>query len=248
MYQLTLIALYGKKPMPLQRFIADWQARLSVSLGASFRPYDEQQVHATVIGLEAVAGTTNVNANFMRLRGRTVQMDLNGFLESLHRSASFPMHIRVGGYADRDYPFTSRALRPYQRSFSIQGDKIVVMGWPVAGSALDSFPPTLDVIRRSGQEFGILHSYHASEADVDNDFFFRLGTFDPAAVSIEQLRQIEVESRRALSEAAPLVVPITIADLRLAAYGDNRLPPATTRTCAVADVNVVGAFLESLNR
>ena len=69
-------------------------------------------------------------------------MNLEGILDYLRRCGHFPLAVQVGGYGKRDYPFVSRQARPYERSFSIQGDKVVVMGWPIRGKPFQQPPAT----------------------------------------------------------------------------------------------------------
>src|SRR4029453_11203237 len=98
---------------------------------------------------------------------------LIGIIQS---TAHLPALIRLGGFDPaRDYSFSSRGLHPAARSFSIQGRIAVAMGWPVVHGA---FPPSIDVLRRELAQAGALHKYHASDGDIDNDFFFVIGQLE----------------------------------------------------------------------
>jgi hypothetical protein len=157
-------------------------------------------------------------------------MDLAGFLAHLRAKARLPWRVQIGGFAQREAPFTSRGQRPYERSFSIQGDKIVLIGWPVA-------PPsragTLDELRRAAQRFGILHAYHRTEADADDDFYLRVGL---ARRDLEASTRALVEERlRRHLAARPLVIEVALADLWLAAYEDEALPVRSTQVWSLAD-------------
>jgi hypothetical protein len=146
--------------------------KIAEAIGKQFSPYEMAQIHATVVGLERTAGSASCNLNYQRYRGESVEMDLPGFFNYLSSDAPLPFSIQIGGFANRDYPFTSRGHRPYDRSFSIQGDKAVVMGWPRIGrpsmqlptAAIAKteegwlYPRTLDEIRLTAEEYGILHS------------------------------------------------------------------------------------------
>jgi len=90
-------------------------------------------------------------------------MNLEGTLDYLRRCGHFPLEVQVGGYGKRDYPFISRQSRPYERSFSIQGDKVVVMGWPIRGGPFQQPPATpsawvqeADSIRSPSTSYGTL--------------------------------------------------------------------------------------------
>src|ERR1700683_612945 len=108
MPQLTLISLYGDKPKKLAALIAECQDLAARVVGSAFTRYDLRQIHATIIGLERREGTAAGNANFSKHRGSEVTMDFDGFLTYLRRSAQIPFEVQIGGFANRDYPFTSR--------------------------------------------------------------------------------------------------------------------------------------------
>jgi hypothetical protein len=232
MPQLTLVALYGDKSLALSSFISSCQGMTSAALGPAFRPYDLRQVHATIIGLEHSAGLFPQNANFWRLRGQRTLMDLSGYLGSLGTSSELPFNVQIAGFAEQDRPFSSRGASPFERGFSIRGDKAVLMGWPCAIASRGmpkSYPRRLDSIRRRAQEFGILHAYHRSETDLDNDFFFRIGLVDRRALSRDAASELEHELRRHMSRLGPLMVNVGPGDLQVAAYRDERLPLSSTR-------------------
>src|SRR4029077_17532962 len=128
----------------------------------------------------------NYNLNLARFRDRLEQIDLPGFLNSLRASPCFPICVQFGGFADRDYPFTSRELRPFDRSFSLQGTRAVVIGWPLRGkpslsansvsqySAVQEarlYPTFIDDVRRFALNFNILHQYHREVNEIDNDLY-----------------------------------------------------------------------------
>lgn len=257
--QLTLVSLYGDKHRDFAALIAECQQLAVQVLGSAFSPYDMRQIHATIIGLQRRRASA-CNANFLKHRGKDVAMDLPGFLATLRACEQIPFEVQLGGFAQRDYPFTSRKAIPYERSFSVQGDKLVVMGWPVCGEprpALPAtpaatsrdtriYPRTLDLIRRTAQRYGILHAYHRLEADVDNDLFFRIGLVDPEAMTAPATLALEHRARQLLSTRPPLVIRIRIEDIYIAAYEDERLPCSSTRTWSLADPGVTGGFVADL--
>ena len=134
--QVTLIALYGDKGQDFAAAISECRDLVSKTFGTAFAPYDIDQIHATIVGLERHRGPA-YNANFSRHRRRdAVVMDFDGFLAYLRGCGHIPFDVQLGGFDDRTYPFTSRETTPYERSFSVQGDKVVLMGWPVRGEPL----------------------------------------------------------------------------------------------------------------
>ena len=257
--QLTLVSFYGDKPRDFAGLIARCQQLVAKTVGSAFIPYDVRQVHATIIGLERHHAPA-YNANFFKHRGRNVPMDFSGFLTRLRESGRIPFEVQLGGFANRDYPFTSRDKTPFERSFSVQEDEVVVMGWPVQVTPPDtpaatpatrtkvtrSYPPTLDGLRRAAQNYGILHRYHRAETDADNDLFFRIGLIDAKAVAPEAIDALEKQARKYLSTQRPLVIRVGLEDIYIAAYDDDRLPVSSTRTWPLADPQVTGSFVAGL--
>lgn len=259
--QVTLVSLYGRKTNSgLARLIAQCQQEVTSALSTAFTPYNEDQVHATIVGLERGSSDGFSNHNFKEFRKRDQTMAFDGFLEYLRISGHFPLQVQIGGFQDRTYPFTSRNARPYERSFSIQGDKVVLMGWPVRGepkcgpeatpedliSESRIYPMTLDVLRRAAQGFGILHGYHRALTDVDNDLFFRIGLVGEKTVPLGSLLVLEQRMRQLLSQERPLIVEITLDDVFVAAYDDSTLPRTSTHIWPVTDPNVDGQKIIAL--
>jgi hypothetical protein len=234
--QHSLVAYYGPKPPALAQLIADCQQVLQAQLGNAFLPYAAEQVHATLCGLERVAGTERDNYNFAHLRGEKRPMDLAGLVTYLQTTDKLPLSIQIGGFAADAQPFTSRGQSPHQRSFGLPGDKAVLMGWPV--NQTGDYPPTLDQLRRELQRFNLLHAYHAQPADVDNDFYLRLGLL--VADRVDQLdagtrTQCVLAIRHLLAIRPPTLLALTLADLRITAYTDERLPSESTQTWPIAE-------------
>lgn len=133
---------------------------------------------------------------------------------------ALPIRFRFGGFAPEDAPFESRGARPWERSCSISGGLAVLIGWPVDGCA---FPDSLDRLRRSVQRAGVLHRYHASQADIDNDLYLRLGRASDASSDA-------ATAVRTFLESHPLEVEVDATSVRLAAYTDESLPGASTQS------------------
>ncbi|MFA6562876.1 MAG: hypothetical protein WCV00_13285 [Verrucomicrobiia bacterium] len=260
MTQTTLISLYGEKRPDFAAAIIQCQQCVTQALGSAFTPYDLRQIHATVVGLERRIASPPFNANFAKHRGRDVVMDFAGYFAYLRGCGLLPFEVQIGGFDNRDYPFTSRKTRPYERSFSVQGDKVVLMGWPVRGEPFiappatpaafsleaRTYPATLDIVRHAAQRFGILHGYHRTLTDVDNDLFFRIGLVDPKAVTPAKTSTLESQVRQSLSTQPPLVIEIRLEDISVAAYEDDRLPGASTQIWSLADPRVTGDFVAGL--
>src|SRR3954451_19345261 len=138
MRQLTLIALYGCKNDTLSSVISSCQKKIAEVLGESFHAYKNQQVHATIADLQQISVSHNYNLNFLKYRGQRKPMDFEGLLQFLRTGGFSPFQVQLGGFQNRDYPFTSLGLRPFERSFSIQHDKAVLIGWPIRGKPLST--------------------------------------------------------------------------------------------------------------
>ena len=134
MIQATIVALYGEKPEPLRSLLASLQADVADALGRRFKRYRLDQIHATIVGLERDErqAARLVNRNLATLQGAEATMDFAGLLAFVRTSSLIPFTVQIGGFAERDYPFTSRGARPFDRSVSLQGRSAMVMGWPVS--------------------------------------------------------------------------------------------------------------------
>jgi hypothetical protein len=262
MMQITVVAVYGDKSSDFAALITRCQELARAVLGVGFRPYDPSQIHATIFGLERKIGSAFYNANFSRYQGRDLVMNLEGILDYLRRCGHFPLAVQIRGYGKRDYPFVSRQARPYERSFSIQGDKVVVMGWPVRGKPFQQppatpsawvqeaklYPLTLDVMRHAAQVHGILHTYHRALTDVDNDLYFRIGLLVDQTPLTERARDtLETEARQLLSTQPPLILDIPLEQVAVALYEEDTLPRSSTRVWSLADPDLTAsAIMEDL--
>ena len=260
MRQVTLISLYGEKPLELVNLITHCQEMIAEIPGIEFTPYNLQQIHATILGLEQVAGTQMHNLNLAKYRNQSQKMDVYRFLDCLRTSDKIPFQIQIGGFKHCDYPFTSRGQRPYQRSFSVQGDKAVLMGWPVCNHTLDVsnttyldlpretylYPSTLDQLRKAAQAFNILHAYHRTPTDVDNDFYFRIGLLNPETLNDSSKKSLENSFREFLSKTTPIIVQITLFNLYVASYEDEKLPLNSTKVWSLQDSRLTQELIYSL--
>lgn len=242
---VTLAAFYGPKPLPLAALIVEAQRELRRLLGYEFEPYRLHQVHATIVGLEgAWIDGGPVNANFRRAHGRHVSMSLRRVLQIAR--VALPLTVRIGGYRrETDYRFASRGLHPYQRSFSIQGEIAVVLGWPFDGG---DYSPRLGRLRRRFEEAGVLHKYHVSGGAPDNDLFLVLGRVAGHADREAMPEVAEDALREWLASRDPLELALTVERLALVAYSDPRLPPGTSRAFALDEAENRIEQIEALYR
>jgi hypothetical protein len=167
-----------------------------------------------------------INKWFLQHRNQTRYIDFYNLLNYLRFSGRLPIVVRIGGY-DRavDYGFLSRDRHPYDRSFNIQGNIAVFMGWSCRG---DRFLLDLDRLRLEGQNFNILHKYYQSINSVDNDFYLRLGMFQDKLFDRE-IDSIEQQVKNYLRSLTPLYLSVDIDSISFTYYQDEFLTPETTR-------------------
>jgi hypothetical protein len=220
--QVTLVAHYGQKPPALSALVRHLHGKLQDLLGPAFRRYELEQVHGTVIGLEGCRhGQRLMNQN------SGSAMNLRGVVDFLRDPRLQPIRVQVGGYqASGEYAFRSRNTHPYLRSFSIQGDIAVAMGWP---DQRGSYPNSLDQLRRAFQEYGVRHKWHRTDDEIDNDFFFVLGRIDRQTADPVVLESSTQIVRAEIASHGATLVEINRDTLRLVGYSDPQLPPGTSR-------------------
>ena len=224
---VTLVALFGRKPAVVAEFIHKAQELLHKDLGDAFTPYELEQVHATIIGLEGqrLSGGAVVNTNYLTFQRTPAPMDLDRAIAIVRGSK--PIRIRVGGFREgAAYPFKSRTEHPFNRSFVIDTGKQTAhaMGWPVES---DTYPASLDRLRRSLNEANIFHKYHRRSEDTDNDFFFVLGRVQPERATRNALEHV-TRSLRERMASTELHIDIDPACLSIVGYDDPALPPGSS--------------------
>lgn len=217
---VALVALYGEKPQGVTAFIIDIQGMVAQYF-PSFRPYQIEQIHGSVIGLEGAFESSTgriINKNYLDLRSEVRAMDIEHLIEVLERCPYFPLHIRIGGCsADRDHGFLSRGSHPWDRSFFINGQDVVMIGWPVGERG------TLHRLRASFNEAGVLHKYHSDTSLIDDDFYVVLGHLDRSGSDGEAARGAIRKVRTYLSQRS-CCFSVSSHDLSIVQYLDRELP------------------------
>ena len=141
-------------------------------------PYSLEQVHATLIALDGVRdpGTgAIVNEYLLAHAGVPREMDLPRVMDILARRFATPLRVRIGGFRpDQEIPFTSRGQHLAMRTFSVQGNAFVLMGWPGRLARREPARP-LDELRREMNAANVRHKYHVRATDVDNDLYLVVG-------------------------------------------------------------------------
>jgi hypothetical protein len=235
---VSAVALYGPKAGPLRDFLARAHAAIAAQLGQDFRPYTLEQVHATLIALDAAADPETgaiVNAYYLAHRGTALEMDLPRVMDILARRFARPFGARFGGFAPgQEVPFTSQGRHLFDRSFSVRGTAFVLVGWPAESLSGPGRP--LDDLRRDMNAAHVLHKYHRRDADVDNDLYLVVGHHLGAPPGA--LRRAEAAVREMLA-AQPIELEIGLGDVKIVASDSHTLVPALLVSDVPADESVL---------
>ena len=219
---ISAVAFYGPKTGRLRELLTGVQALIAEHVGGDFRPYTLDQVHATLIALNGVrAGGTIVNEYLLEHAGERREMDLPRVMDILARRFATPLRVRIGGFRPgQAIPFTSRGQHVAERSFSVQGEAFVLVGWPAESLAGAGRP--LDDLRREMNAAGVLHRYHARPGDVDNDLHLVVGHQDGAPAAALARATAAVRDKLA---ADPADLAIALSDVTIVAADSHTLAP-----------------------
>jgi len=219
---ISAVAFYGPKTGRLRELLTGVQAQIAEHVGNDFRPYTLDQVHATLIALNGVrAGGTIVNEYLLEHAGERREMDLPRVMDILSRRFATPLRVRIGGFRPgQPVPFTSRGQHVAERSFSVQGEAFVLVGWPAESLAGAGRP--LDDLRREMNAAGVLHRYHARPGDVDNDLHLVVG--HQAGAPAAALARATAAVRDKLA-ADPADLAIALSDVTIVAADSHTLAP-----------------------
>src|SRR5208337_3245561 len=151
---ISAVAFYGPKTGPLRELLTGVRALIAEHVGADFRPYSLEQVHATLIALDGVRDPQTgavVNAYLLAHAGLRREMDLPRVMDIL--AGATPLRVRIGGFRPgQEIPFTSRGQHLAERAFCVQDQAFVLMGWPTVSLAGAGRPDWLDAASRKGFE------------------------------------------------------------------------------------------------
>ena len=224
---VCLAAFYGPKPQPLARYIREMQRVAADALGTAFVPYEMEQAHATLIGLEGrrEADGGIASRNFAKILGEHRHLDLAALIRLTEEAFETPLVITFGGYhRDEDYGFFSRGEHPHDRSFVIQPGRVVIMGWE-SRKVEDS--QRLGHIRADLSAAYALHRYHDGPRPtaLDDDLYMVIGTLTAAT---ESEIAAAVAAGRDRAQQNPLTCEIGLPQLSIVNYVETTLSPATS--------------------
>lgn len=187
MKQATLVSLYGQKTKPLVQLIKTCTEIIQQSaLDRVFRPYNINQIHGTLIGMEKLVDQSkHFNANIWKDSGNKVEMDFTNLLPTLLKH--LPMTFRFGGFKPAFNRFNSLGCLPFERSFQIQWatNRVTLIGWPHVNGDYTS-TRCLNFLRHEiAETCHINHKYKN-----DNDLFLVLGEIS----SLDKFSESEIEN------------------------------------------------------
>lgn len=245
---ISAVALYGPKTGPVRDVLAAVQAMVAEHIGDRFLPYSLDQIHATLIALNAVPDPATgaiVNEYYLTHQGTAVQMDLRLVMDILAARFADPLRVRIGGHKQhREIPFTSRGQHLFDRAFSAQDDAFVLVGWPVislapaAGGAGMAQPA--DELRRDMNAAHLLHRYHLRDTDVDNDLHLVIGHHAGAEASAVAQAVGAVREKLA---ADPVDFAIGPGDVKIVAADSPTLAPPLYVSDIPADEAILRTFM-----
>ncbi|HEY1702307.1 MAG TPA: hypothetical protein VGG75_21585 [Trebonia sp.] len=182
---ITVVALHGAKDDPFKTTLATVREIVHREVGDEFQPYSLKQIHGTLVGLDAFINRhsgTLVHKHYYEVTGSTQAMAPGRALEIICSSLRVPMRIRIGGHRATDVAkFSSRGEHPYERMFSFRNRAFVLIGWPVSTITAGASDKPLDDLRRRMNDANIMHLYHETGNDIDNDLHFVIGHLKDSA-------------------------------------------------------------------
>jgi hypothetical protein len=233
---ISALAWYGPKKGALRDLLVRVQDLVAGQVGAAFRPYTLEQVHATLIALDGVIDPESgavVNEAFGLNLGVRAEMDLPGVMSVLEQRFEVPLAVRFGGFGGgAPVPFLSRGQHLSERSFSVQGQAFVLMGWPVVSLRDATAGRPLDELRRAANAAGVLHRYHVGYDDVDNDLHLVVGHW--AGASPEALTAATASVRAFLADNL-VEVAIALDDVKVVASDSRTMAPPLYVSAIPAD-------------
>jgi len=273
-----MVAFHGEnKPDSLKDLLGDVLCEMARALGPeyseAFAPFEEHQMHATLIGMEvgAVGGQLYGHWLAKNRNGTTRVVDIERFVNLLKRlSGRDPIFtIRFAGFqkayctcvgksaegwicATSDAEFHSCDRSACEASFyAYAPGPAMLTGWPVrAPDRLTEFPRYLYDFRVAAEKAGFADKYHTDEAPhwMDDDCYIKLGSFKKP---LERLDDLQQRIRDYLSDRDPVTVDITARDVSIILYSDPSLTEeAIIRRVAlseaIADAGKVPELYEEL--
>jgi len=257
--KMTLVTQYAGQKEPQFRTFVDYcihkarkvlQAR-KVLPKFKFKAYTCDQVHGTLIGLEAVEENGKFyNQNYRTLIARTGgaphPLDFDELVDFLQTRFKDPIRVRFGGWKlGGGYGFQTLAQEPYYRSFYLgtgEPTSGAIAGWPEDSTLLDK-------VRTDFQTVGIAEKWKAKENRQVIDLFCTLGHIkgsvnkfdefklaDGAAQMRSFLAELDEEVQWVRERLGPVDVEVSERTLAVVRYTDRSLPLDSSEWVRVPDL------------
>ncbi|MCB0664849.1 MAG: hypothetical protein KDC80_03460 [Saprospiraceae bacterium] len=225
----SLVSYYGRKNQSLHTLFHLLQEEIYGYLGNAFHPYLIEQIHGTIIGLEIERCDDQYFSKWcIHNREDKPPVNLNGLSTYLQKDIPIKF-LKFGGFLrEEKYGFRSWGMHPFERSFSIRGNTLVLNGWPVVKQdGRWEVNPILYEWRSGLESFSFCHKWHV-DGNKDNDLFMVLGRFDKDAVEFGNVERLKMHLQEYLAQNE-LIIPMTRDDVKLVRYKDTELRPSSTR-------------------
>jgi hypothetical protein len=219
----SVVAHYGPKDAALAHWLRQVQRQITAEAGGAFRPRPIVDIHFTVLGLEFA----------MREVGPT---DIDGLMSRLRNELTPPLVVQFGGWHDDDRDFLSRGRTLRERTFSVDGENCVVIGWPIERRRLGGMAvKALAGVRRAAEDYGFRHRYHAEGADDDPDAYMVIGMMPSGSADNV------AEALRHYLSGHPITLSCGVDDISVVIYKTTELSWTTSSPTSLATFDTAAA-------
>jgi len=233
MKQVSLITLIGQKPKGLIDIIEYCLDLINNSnLHNEFKPYELQQIHSTIIGMEKLLVPNHFyNSNIWKDLLQKKEMIYENLPNIVNEH--LPIHIKIGGFNKNFKEFESFGYYPFERTFQIKltSKKVTIIGWPIKNGRVVS---QILSLRNSIEKYANIRHKYANKND--NDFYMVFGEindkfYEFGKNSEELKREISTIEQKVRDYLAlnPYEFIIREEDLYLAQYEHVDLPLNSTK-------------------
>lgn len=242
----SLVSYYGKKNEQFAAYLNSIQEIIVQEIGNAFLPYSLEQIHGTIIGLEMEKSGHQFKSKWCEKNQKHSEPVNLKKLDEILASDAPVKNIKFGGFKKEvEYGFTSWNRHPYDRAFSIQGNTMVINGWPVekiTGSW--QVKPILYQWRKTLESCHLCHKWHNGQ-NQDNDLFMVVGRFDPARDNQMSFQNFPHRIHQFLADHE-LILPMQSDDITLVQYKNPDLLPSSTIRHALP-VNLSGLLHHAMD-
>ena len=254
MKQVTLVALYGKKPRDLEQLIKKcWQMINDSKLRRVFEQYHLNQVHGTITGMEKVIDFDELfNASEYRETGNKVIMQYNELPNIVRKH--LPMTIRFGGFPKNYKKFKSWKKLPYEQSFRVDWgiSRFTLVGWSHKNGNFTNKHKLEELRLEIEKSCNIRHKYHRDKEY--KDFYMVLGEIKGLqSLTDSELRELKCAASASLEESIRqyllrnrIDVEIGAEQVFLAQYEKETLSLDSTNAYCIQSPRINGDFIAGL--